>query len=210
MTSPFARPNIAMLRRILFLAAIALLATAPLSLHAQAKAGARPAAQPGLNFVLEGAFEFGGARLIELQFTNGDTQTLTAGQGGTIAAGLQYRPAALPKLSIAGTVGYKFVTNASENADIGISRVPVEVIGRWSLDPDWWVGAGVVQHNSVNIEGDGFIPDAEMESSTGATLELGWRWIALSYTALEYTGPNGDTFDAGSIGVVLRWVVGKK
>lgn len=199
-----------MLRRVLTRSALALLVAVPLTLQAQAKAGARPADKPGLDFVLEGAFEGGGARLIELTFTNGDTQTLTAGQGGTIAAGLQYRPAALPKLSIAGTVGYKFVTNASENADIGISRVPVEVIGRWSLSPDWWVGAGAVQHNSVNIEGDGFIPDTEMESSTGATLELGWRWIALSYTSLEYTGPNGDTFDAGSIGVVLRWVVGRK
>lgn len=186
-------------------AALPLLLATPV--EAQVVSGDKAA---GVHFVLEGAFEGGGARLIELTFTNGDTQTLTAGQGGTVAAGLQYRPAGLPKLSIAGTVGYKFVTNASENADIGISRVPVEVIGRWSLNPDWWVGAGAVKHNSVNIEGDGFIPDATMESSTGATLELGWRWIALSYTSLEYTGPNGDTFDAGSLGVVLRWVVGRK
>jgi hypothetical protein len=196
--------------RTIPVAVLVLIASVHSALQAQSKAGARPPEQPGLRFVLEGAVEGGGARLIELQFTDGSTQTLTAGQGGTVSAGLQYRPAALPRLSVAGTVGYKVVTNASENADIGISRIPVEVIGRWSLNADWWAGLGAVKHNSIDIEGDGFLPDAEMESSTGATLELGWRWIALSYTSLEYTGPNGDTFDAGSIGVVLRWVVGKK
>lgn len=193
--------------RPLFLASV-LAAVVPAALQAQAKTGAPPAT--GLGFVLEGGFEFGGAKVVELTFTNGDTQSLTAGQGGTIAAGVQYRPAALPRLAVAATVGYKFVTNASENADIGISRIPVEVVGRWSLDPDWWLGAGVVRHSSVKVNGDGFFPDFEFDASTGTTLELGWRWVALTYTAMEYTAPTDEKFDAGAFGVSFRWVLGKK
>lgn len=194
------------------LAALALaVVLLPTAARSQDKAGGAPAATsstPGMSFVLEGGIEFGGAKLIELTFTDGSTQSLTAGQGGTIAAGLQYRPAAAPRLSVSGTVGYKFVTNASSNASIGITRVPLELVGRWTLNDDWWAGAGVVKHASVKVEGDGFIPDAAFEASVGPTLELGWRWVALTYTSMEYTAPGGQTFDAGSIGVMVRWVRG--
>lgn len=175
---------------------------------AQKTTGNAPSSAPAspIAFVLEGGFEFGGDEVLELLFTNGDTQKLTAGQGGTIAAGLQFQPASVPRLSIAGTVGYKFVTNASENADIGISRIPLELIGRWKLDPDWSIGAGVVRHASVRVKGDDFVPDLDLDASTGATLELGWRWAALTWTSIEYTDPLGGTYDAGSIGLSFRWV----
>lgn len=161
-------------------------------------------------FVIEGGVEYGGDRIVDLLFTNGDTQKLSAGQGGTIAAGLQFQPTTLPRFSVAATVGYKFVTNASENASIGITRIPLELVGRWKLDQDWWIGGGVVRHASVKINGDDFFPDAEFDASTGATLELGWRWAALTYTSLSYASALGDTFDAGSIGVSFRWVSKRK
>lgn len=161
-------------------------------------------------FVIEGGVEFGGEEYIELTFTDGSTQTLTTGQGGTIAFGGEFRPARLPRLALGATVGYKFVTNASENASIGITRIPVEVVGRWSLDPDWWAGAGVVMHNSVRVKGDGFFPDEDLEASLGPTLELGWRWLALTYTSQRYTNEADAEFDASAIGVSFRWVFGKK
>ena len=191
--------------------ALALLVTlVPTAAHAQ-KAGV-PAPGPGspIAFVIEGGVEYGGDKIVDLLFTNGDTQTLRAGQGGTIAAGLQFQPASVPRLSLAGTVGYKFVTNASDNASIGMSRIPIEVTGRWKLDPDWWIGAGLVRHAAVKVEGDGFFPDADFDASTGATLELGWRWAALTYTSIDYTDPAGDTFAGGSFGVSFRWVSKRK
>lgn len=165
-----------------------------------------PAPASKVALVIEGGFEFGGDEIIEILFTNGDTQKLTAGQGGTIAIGGQFQPASIPRLSLAATVGYKFVTNASENASIGITRIPLELVGRWKLDGDWSLGAGVVRHAAVNVNGDGFVPDVSMDASTGATLELGWRWAALTWTTIEYTDPNGGVYDAGSIGVSFRWV----
>ncbi len=169
-----------------------------------------PAPAPAVALVLEGGIEFGGDKIVELTFTNGETQTLTAGQGGTIAIGAQFQPAAIPRLSVAATVGYKFVTNASENADIGITRVPLELVGRWQLNGDWSLGAGLVRHASVRVNGDGFFPDATLDASTGATVELGWRWAALTWTTIEYTDPSGGVHDAGSIGLSARWVRQRK
>lgn len=208
-----------MLRRALPAVASSLLAlslsaslAAPLAAQTKTTKVQVPAATPqaGFNFVLEGGFEFGGEQIVELQFQDGSTQKLTAGQGGTIAFGGQYRPASVPRLAIGATLGYKFVTNASENASIGITRIPVEVVGRWSLNDDWWAGAGLTMHSSVRIEGDGFFPDTDLDASLAPTLELGWRWIALTYTAMEYTAPNDETFDASAIGVTFRWVIKRK
>lgn len=199
-----------MISRAQSLAVVALLAALPAApLSAQAKQV--PAAPTsGFNWVLEGAFEFGGDKLIEIIFLDGSRQSLTAGQGGTIGFGGQYRLPSVPRLAIGATLGYKFVTNASENASIGITRIPVEVVGRWMLNEDWWAGAGLTMHSAVKVNGDGFFPDSDMEASIAPTLELGWRWIALTYTAMEYTGPNDETFGASAIGVTVRWVIRKK
>jgi hypothetical protein len=34
-------------------------------------------------------------------------------------------------------------------------------------------------------------------------VELGWRWIALSYTQLDYTDEYGGNWDASSFGLTL-------
>lgn len=165
---------------------------------------AQTAPTPGVHAVIEGALEMGGDQIVELSFTDGSTQTLSAGQGGTIGAGLVWRSVRMPRASVLATVGFKFVSNASENADIGITRVPLRLVGRYALNPVWSIGAGVVRHGTVKVNGDGFFDDATFTSSMGPTLELGWKAVALTYTSLTYTAVSGQTFDAGSIGVVFR------
>lgn len=165
---------------------------------------AQAAPTAGVRFLIEGAVEMGGDRVVELTFTDGSTQTLTAGQGGTIGAGVVWRPTRMPRASLLATAGFKFVANASENADIGITRLPLRLVGRYALTPTWSLGAGVVRHAAVKINGDGFFADGTLTSNVGPTLELGWKAVALSYTALTYTAESGQTFDAGSIGLVFR------
>jgi hypothetical protein len=167
---------------------------------------AQAPADGGLRFLIEGALEMGGDRLVRLDFTDGTSQELSAGQGGTIGAGFQWRPAAVPRFSAAATVGFKFVSNASENADIGITRVPLKLSGRWAVAPDWAIGAGLVRHGTVRINGDGFFDDETLTSSSGLQLEVAWRAVALTYTGLTYTDATGKAFDAGSIGLGFRWV----
>lgn len=191
---------------VVAIAAVAALSFAPSRAEAQGTTRWAPRT-PGVGFVVEGALEFGGDELVKLTFTDGSQQTLRAGQGGSIGGGVQWRPAALPKLSLAATAGFKFVSNASENADIGITRIPLELVGRYDFTPDWWGGLGLVAHTNVKIEGDNFFPDATLDSPVGPTIQVGWRWVGLRYTKLTYeNGP--QRFDAGAIGVSFRWVSG--
>jgi hypothetical protein len=173
----------------------------PAPLHAQGG--------PVASLVLEGGIEFGGSEVAEVTFTDGGTQKMYAGQGGTIAAGLLLRPRQESPLDVRATVGYKFVTTAGDNANITLTRVPIELIATYRVAPDWTVGGGLVRHSAISFNGDGFAPDFSFDDAMGATLEVAWRGVALSYTAMSYTDEGGNDYSAGAIGVSYRFIVNK-
>lgn len=160
-------------------------------------------------WVLEGGIEYGGDVLITLLFDDGSEQDILAGQGGTVAFGFDYRPARMPQLGLRTTAGVKFTSNASSNADISFLRIPVEVVGSYYFAKDWRAGAGLAYHTGVSFNGDGFVPDVDFDPAAGATIELGWKAFALTYTAIEYTA-GGGSLDASSFGLSASWVFGKR
>lgn len=187
----------------LLAAALSLLIT----FTAAAQSAAPPAAPaqrgPVLIPVLEFALEYGGDEMAELYFTNGDTQTLTAGQGGTLALGAVVRPRPGSPLGLRGSVGYKFLLNASENADVRLTRIPIELVGTYRAPKDSWAGVGYVYHAATRLHGDGFIDDVSFGGAHGATVEAGWRYVALTYTAIGYTDEAGNDFNASNIGATV-------
>ncbi len=64
-------------------------------------------------------------------------------------------------------------------------------------------GAGVTHHVDIQFDGDGFVPNLDFDDATGFTLEAGWKWIALSYTGIDYTDEFGGDWDASSVGITL-------
>jgi hypothetical protein len=174
---------------------------------AAASAQQTPVARKGvaLSFVLEGVVEMGGDRFGETVFEDGSRQTMRAGQGGTGAIGLELRPSVTSPLSLRTTAGFKFVTTAADNADITLTRVPLEALASWNFNPDWRVGAGVSHHARIRFSGDDFADDVAFDPATGFTLELGWRWLSLTWTRIDYTDEFGNAYDASSIGVSLSW-----
>jgi hypothetical protein len=196
------------LRPALLLAALAALST-PVAAQ---EAPARPngfVKSPGPHFVLDAAFEFGGDLLGEVIFTDGSTQKIYAGQGGTFSAGLEYRLPRTPRVALAASIGYKFVTTAADNANIGFTRVPLEFGARVDLDRAWWVAGGLVHHAAIEFNGDGFAPDESFPGATGLTAEVGWKWFGVTYTAIGYDD-SGTDLDASSIGFSFRWVFGRE
>jgi hypothetical protein len=156
----------------------------------------------GLGFAIEADLEYGGDDLATLEFTDGSSQDIKAGQGVTIALGGHYRAAESP-FSVRGTVGYKYVTTQASNADISVGRTVFEVVGNYLWDSGWWIGGGITHHSSIKFDADGFGPDVKFDDATGPTVEVGWRWIALSYTKLDYKDPFGGEWDASSVGLTL-------
>ena len=156
-------------------------------------------------FLVGADLEYGGDDIITVSFTDGSDQDIKAGQGGTFSIGGYFKPHESSAFSARGTVGYKFVTTAASNADIGIDRIVYELVGDYEWPSGFWVGAGLVRHTGIQLDGDGFGPDVDFDDATGVTAELGWRWIGLTYTKIDYEDEFGAQWDANSVGLSFIW-----
>jgi len=158
--------------------------------------------RPGV--VLEAAGEFGGDNVVKVFYRNGDTQDIRAGQGVTLSVGAHYQPVSLP-VDFAATVGYKFVTTSDYHTDLGIYRVVLKFTGTYALPNHFWVDAGPVVHTGTRLNGDGYVPDIDFDTSVGATVGAGWRWIGVTYTNMHYHSALTGDVDASNIGATFTW-----
>ena len=143
--------------------------------------------------------------MAELLYDDGETRPVNAGQGGALAVGVRVRPVLSVPVSAVASVGYKVVFEPSENANIRLSRFPVTLGLRGEGGPGLWAEASAVRHLGTTLHGDGFFADEDYDSSTGATLAAGWKWVGLHYTTLRYTADrDGSEYDADMIAVTLR------
>ena len=143
--------------------------------------------------------------MADILYTDGETRSVNSGQGGTLAVGARVQPVAAVPVAAFASLGYKFVFTPAENSNVRLSRVPVEVGLRGAFGPGLWAEAGAVRHLGTTFHGDGFFPDEDFSSSTGATVAAGWKWVGLSYTALRYTSArDGTEFDASNVGLRVR------
>jgi hypothetical protein len=151
-------------------------------------------------FVVGGDLEWGGDDIAKVYFTNGDTQYVKAGQGVTLEVGGHYL---LPSehFDIMATVGYKYVTTSARNADISVERVVFKLFGNYIANNGAWFGAGPVWHTNVKFDGDGYVPDVKFDDAVGVVIGVGWRWVGITYTNIEYKGPFQGKLDASSVGI---------
>jgi hypothetical protein len=159
-------------------------------------------------FLVQTDIEFGGDTVATVSFEDGDTQDVDAGQGISLGFGGYVRPSDRIPLEIAAVVGYKFVTTAASNADINFSRTVLKLDATYWFDESWFVTAGLTQHLSPTLDGDDFFEDIRFDDATGFSAEVGWRWIALRYTQIEYSLPGFEDTDASSVGLSFTWRFG--
>jgi hypothetical protein len=159
-------------------------------------------------FLVQTDLEFGGDTVATVAFEDGDTQDVHAGQGISLGFGAYFRPSDRVPIEIAGIVGYKYVTTAADNADINLSRTVLKLNATYWLHNDWFLTAGLTQHIDPELDGDGFFEDIPFDDATGFSAEVGWRWIALRYTHIEYSLPGFEDIDASSFGLSFTWRFG--
>jgi hypothetical protein len=164
--------------------------------------GQQQAGHFGFQAALAG--EFGGDRLVQVKFTNGDSQSVRAGQGLSLHLGAHYRFGKAP-FDLGATIGYKYVTTAADNADIKLTRSVIEVLGTYFINDDWWLSAGPVMHQNIKLDLDGYAKNAKFDDATGLTFKAGWRWVGIQYTNMEYEAqaPYKGKSDASNFGIVL-------
>ncbi len=76
-------------------------------------------------FLIEVRVEYGGDEILQVFFTNGEDQTMRAGQGGFIALGGELQFANVRQLMLGASLGFKFNTTAADNANIRLTRLPL-------------------------------------------------------------------------------------
>jgi hypothetical protein len=189
---------------------IPLLALATLTVATSAAAQTTaPASGPSLRFVVEGVVEGGGDEVATVTFEDGDTQTVRSGQGVSLAVGGHLRPNRESPFGVRATAGFKYVTTAADNAHITLTRIPLELVGTYELPNGINFAAGFVRHTAIKFRADGIGDDLEFEDANGATAEVGWKWVALTYTVMRYTDVDGGEYTANNAGVSLRYFFGR-
>lgn len=152
-----------------------------------------------LIFSLGGGIEFGGDKVAEVYFTNGADQSVNAGQGGSLFAAFDY---ALHKsFRIRTLAGFKYVTTAANNANIRLTRFPLQVSGIVNLDKNWWLSAGFATQQGIRFKGDGFLDDLNLTTKGGAIVGLGYNSFFLTYVGMKYKDNLQNDYDASSIGL---------
>lgn len=156
-------------------------------------------------FLVEGGIEYGGDEVLTVFFTNGGDQTMRAGQGGYLAVGGQFEFPSIEKLLLRASIGIKYNTTAAEDANIRLTRLPIVLMPYWKITEDIRFGIGAASHQNVKLKGDGFFSDTDFTSSVGPRVELGYKWVALTYTSIKYKTEVGEELSASSLGLSVSF-----
>jgi hypothetical protein len=175
---------------------------------------------PRFGLLFEADLEFGGDDIATVTFPDGDTEDVTTGDGLTLALGGYFRPIAASPFSVRATAGYKFAAPTDNDCDcncdcdsdfdsdfdpdVEIERWVFETVANYMWSSGFWIGAGLTHHAGIDFQGNGFAPNLGFDDATGPTVEVGWKWIALSYTDLEYTDDLGSKWDSESYGLTFN------
>ena len=178
----------------------------------------RPLKDPLWGLILELGMGGGGMTWSRSPTRTASSDTLSAGDGVSIAAGLMVTPLWVGDgVGIGGsaTIGYKYWSVGASNGNVSIGRAPMtlalHVLPR--LSPHWFLFArgGIDKEVGVSVSSSGVASgfDASPEASLGGFGEGGFYKIfdspdqngALSvtgrYTVMSYSA-NGVTVDASS------------
>ena len=152
-------------------------------------------------FLVEAGINYGGDEILEVFFTNGENQKMRAGQGGFIALGGEFQFSKIEPLALRATLGFKYNTTAADDANIKLTRVPINIVAFWKLNEDFRIGVGGTTHQNVSFDGDGFFSDVDFTSSFGPRFELGYKWFAITYEIINYKDEMNLEISANSIGL---------
>jgi hypothetical protein len=161
-------------------------------------------------FLVQLDLDMGGDDLAHLEFTDGESQDVKAGQGVAFGVGGYVRPVESVSFEIQGIIGYKVVFTAADNADIKVTRTMFQLNGIYRFANDWYAGGGYTRHMGIKLDGDGFFDDFEFDDASGFTAEFGWRWVGLHYTKMDYSSPGYEDADASHVGIRFTHLFGGK
>jgi hypothetical protein len=161
---------------------------------------------PRLRFLVHSALEFGGDKIAELYFTNGEKQGVRAGQGISVGAGAQLQISGADKFLLRASVGFKYVTTAADNVHVRLTRVPIIASGSFMASPRLRLGAGLCMHRGIRFNTGGLGNDESFQGANGPVFEIAYAGVGLSYTAMKYVDRSGNSYSANAVGITYSIV----
>ena len=136
------------MKQIIALAALAASALAPTLAHAGLDSD-NPV-HPLVGIALTG----GGDKLASVEFTNGDSRSVTAGGLVQLSGGVEYHERGAP-WGVQATIGYHFDNTSARNGDQRFDRFPIELIALYNVAPKFRLGVGARYAAGAKLHTDG-------------------------------------------------------
>lgn len=164
-------------------------------------------AADGWHPVIGGAVTFGGDTVATVTYTDGDSQDIKAGGVVHFYGGAELQSGAF---ALQTTVGYHVDSSNASNGTVKFSRVPLEMLGLWSLNDQVRVGGGLRKATSAKIRGTGAasgLGSHSLDGNVGLVLQAEYlfgdgklatyvRYVSESYD-LGNTSFSGDHLGLG-------------
>ncbi|HEY9028402.1 MAG TPA: outer membrane beta-barrel protein [Burkholderiaceae bacterium] len=160
-------------------------------------------------FLLGAGLTFGGDTLITVPFTDGSHDDIKAGGLVQLYGGGEYQ--FNDKFALQATVGYHVNdTRAASNGSVRFTRIPVDVLGLYSITDKVRLGAGAQFVSGAELKGSGAADNVSQkyDSTVGAIVEGEYLFtphlgLKLRYVAEKYKPRDGGEKIDGSHGGVL-------
>lgn len=162
-------------------------------------------------FVFGGGFTFGGDTLGTIFYTDGSSDSITAGGGLLIHAGLDCRLS--ENISLQGTLGYHFdTTKLAGNGELTFNRFPVDLLAYYHASDAIRIGGGTRIVFSPKMEGSGIAASDNLsfDNTIGVVIEgeytvLPTVGIKLRYVTEKYSLSGSPfTIDGNHVGLLIN------
>lgn len=186
-------------------------ATEPAAEPVAAAEPAKPGRTRDISALVRMHLDFGGTELIQVEWTDGDSSTLKAGQLITFSAGALYRSPTLP-FSAEATIGYKFDRVNGSNGSIMFTRFPLELLAAY-MHGAHRIGLGGTVHllPSFDCDAAGLCSSkVDYGPAIGGIVQYAYSHafqdnsgldFGLRYTLIRYTGPALANLDGSAFGL---------
>jgi len=138
-----------------------------------------------LSLFVQGGYDFGGDKLLEIEYLDGSVDTLRTGQGFNLAVGGELRPGGANNFSLRGSAGFRYTSNRESDVEASIYSFPIELSANLYLNRDLRLGVAYVEHLNPTLDSFDF-GDINFEDASGPKYEIAYKGFALTYTNIDY------------------------
>jgi len=156
------------------------------------------------------AFNYGGDTMITLSYSDGSSESVTAGDGTTFYLGT-FMDLPVEGLQLRATAGYKtWNSKDATNYSLRKSMFPVEFGLQYNYG-DFFVSGGLAHHLNAGFDQElnGNDSEWDIDVTPGYSVHAGWKYLILGYSDLTYEDENqgGAEYSASSFSLGIQFTL---